>query len=184
MCHPLPRSALTLPAASDVSREVPTSPPIFQAGSLGPTEGAHCSTDPAPALLHCPDLRLLQRLAPVPLHICSVLRAGRLRETCGFWLRGGFSICQLSPNRLQPQEGTGRGCSSRNSMGAGTQQCRATRLGLIPAGSHLSRLLISVQKPLTQQPPLPGAAPRTALRLQPPPPPPTSRMGRRVPACD
>lgn len=38
-------------------------------------------------------------------------------------------------------------------MGADTQRGRATSLGHIPAGSHLSHLLPSLQKLLTQQPP-------------------------------
>lgn len=103
----------------------------------------------------------------MPLRICPELRAGRLSETRGFWLWGGFSIDQPSPSRLQSQEGTGQGCSSRRSVGAGTQRCRATRSGLIPAGSHLSHLLTSVEKPLTQQPPLPGATPAPSTSHKP-----------------
>jgi len=139
-----------IPAASDVSHEVPTSPLIFQVGSLGPAEGARCSVGPAPTL------RSLQRLTPAPLHICSVLRAGELRESRGFLAAWGFLCLSAVPKQAPASRGDWPGLPVQELSG-----CRHAAMQSHQPGSHPSWL-----------PPLPLAgiwAEATNAAASPPP---------------
>lgn len=95
--------------------------PLFPGRATSVPRGDNCSPDSAPALLHCPSLCLLQHLALLPLHICSVLPAARLRTTSAFWLWAGFLHWSA------PEEGPGWGCWPRSSVlqshGAGAHPC-------------------------------------------------------------
>lgn len=125
--------------------------PLFPGRTTSVARGDNCSTDPAPVLLHCPALCLLQLLALVPLHICSVLPTARLRGTSAFWPWGGFL------HGSAPKEGRGRGCWP------GSSELQSHR-----AGSHPCWLL-SMQEPLRSSlpsAPLRGAAPHSVPALQ------------------